>query len=172
MLRVILTFIMLCTISNLANANNAYQFEIKKTDNILFLELDLKEGDYIYWKHSGQVGKSSAISLDSLSNIKSYDIKWPFPTIKIENNNISYIYQGKVSIPIFLNIENIHHKAYAKIDIDYAICNKEECKPISQMIEESFIAHKIDDYNNYNDYKVTYIDIKQKDQDWKIIQNF
>jgi hypothetical protein len=63
---------MLCIISNLANAN---QFEIKKTNNILFLELDLNEGDYIYWKHSGQVGKASVISLDGLSNIKKLRYK-------------------------------------------------------------------------------------------------
>lgn len=160
MLRVILTFIMLCTIINFVNAN---QFEIKKTNNILFLELNLNEGDYIYWKHSGQVGKSSAISLDGLSNIKSYDIKWPFPTIKIENNNISYIYENRVSIPIVLNIDNINHQAQAKIDIDYAICNKEECRPLSQTIEESFSALKEEDYANYNDYKITYLEIKEQE---------
>ena len=160
MLRVILTFIMLCTLSNFVNAN---QFEIKKTNNILFLELDLNEGDYIYWKHSGQIGKASSISLDALSNIKSYDIKWPFPTIKIENNNISYIYQNRVSIPIILNIDNINHKAHAKIDIDYAICNKEECRPMFQTIEESFSALKEEDYANYNDYKITYLEIKEQE---------
>jgi DsbC/DsbD-like thiol-disulfide interchange protein len=89
MLRVILTLIIFCTINNFINAN---QFEIKKTNNILFLELDLNEGDYIYWKHSGQIGESSNISLYGLSNIKTYEVKWPFPSIKNENNTITPIY--------------------------------------------------------------------------------
>lgn len=143
-----------------ANNENSNHFSLNRNHNLLFLELDLKIGDYIYWKNSGQGGKNTYISLDKGENIKSYNIIWPFPEVSQHEETTTYYYQNHVTIPISLDIINLEKPFQAKINLEYAICNKNECRPISQDIDFVFTADKKDDYFYGNSFKVTDVEFK------------
>lgn len=120
------------------NASISYgfgsEFDLKIRNDIYSLDIKLPIGSKIYWINSDLNVPSTKVDLSRSSNIKSYDLLWPFPKITTEHNIKSYIYNGDLSIPIIIKAIDLSKPVDLKIDLSYAVCAN-ECYIKKQTIE-------------------------------------
>jgi suppressor for copper-sensitivity B len=94
----------------------------------LGLRFKLNNGWKIYGREPGSLGLPLNIKVDIANNIKTPKVKWPIPRIDYALDEISYIYEKKVTIPITAMFSNDKTIADVVVEADYLVCN-EVCLP-------------------------------------------
>ena len=75
--------------------------KVTKEKFYLGLEFKLEPGWKIYWRQPGDSGMPPTLDYKDSVNLKSLELKWPFPTKEYEAANIlTNIYDGEVIIPL------------------------------------------------------------------------
>lgn len=144
-------------ISNTAIASPIERFVLSSKEGSYSLSINLKAGNKIYWINPEDSDETTKIKLTDSSNLKKYEIWWPFPKKEIFGHNIvNYVYDGDVEIPLILEEIDNHKPIKLKAEINYVICGS-QCTPVSQVIErEISIASRHPIHNNIYIEKLSY----------------
>ncbi len=128
----------LCFFSFYANGNYGIvpKFTLQEGHCRVILNIELGKHAKIYWKNPGRLGFPTNINLSRSTNIKDFNIVWPFP--KVEGStpqDFYYYYSDAVTIPIEINAQDSSKPIALKADLNYAVCDN-KCIPVQQTIEQ------------------------------------
>lgn len=131
------SFIFFCLFCCSAHISYGFdsEFDFKTQNKIYSLDIKLPVGYKIYWVNSNLNMPCTKVDLSRSSNLKSYNLLWPFPNIITEHEIKRYIYNGDLSIPIMIKAMDSSKPVDLKIDLSYAVCAN-ECYIKNQTIEQ------------------------------------
>ena len=83
--------------------------KVQKEDFYIALDFNLKPGWKIYWRQPGDSGLPPDLDYKNSNNVKSLELKWPFPIKEYEAANLlTNVYKGNVIIPIKINLLQLY----------------------------------------------------------------
>ena len=81
--------------------------KVKKENFYIALDFSLKPGWKIYWRQPGDSGLPPNLDYNNTTNLKSLEIKWPFPSKEYEAANLlTNVYKDDVIIPIEIAVKD------------------------------------------------------------------
>ena len=103
--------------------------KVTKEKFYLGLEFKLEPGWKIYWRQPGDSGMPPTLDYKDSVNLKSLELKWPFPTKEYEAANIlTNIYDGEVIIPLEVAVNDHENPLNLKSILNFQVC-KDICIP-------------------------------------------
>ncbi len=113
------------------------EFTLKQEDDDYFLEINLPEDTILYAnKKANEFSFQSRFELLSSENLQGYEIHWPAPKVKSEENiGKIYYYDGNLRIPIEFAAKDYSKPVSFEMEAIYAICS-DQCTPMHQNIKE------------------------------------
>ena len=101
---------------------------IAGSDNHAALQINLAEGWHTYWRIPGDSGLPPMLSWAKSKNIESVEILWPAPKRKKEYEFNTFGYDGMVTLPLALNLEDETKPTKLDLNAQIMIC-KDICIP-------------------------------------------
>ena len=102
---------------------------VQKENFFIALDFDLKPGWKIYWRQPGDSGLPPNLDYKNSNNLKSLELKWPFPTKEYEAANLlTNIYKGNVVIPIAITVQDHTKPLNLQTILNFQVC-KDICIP-------------------------------------------
>lgn len=140
--------------------------------NKIFLNINLKNDDIIYWLHSGTEGYPIKFDLTQSENLSHFQILWPFPKYNYNDNKIqNYYYTDNIEIPIYLIPKNKKLPIDFKIDISFLLCGS-SCTPVKQNINTKvyYNSNDIEIFNDKNNFTIH--NVESEENKLKFIATF
>jgi suppressor for copper-sensitivity B len=141
----------------LSLSTNSFADEIliaQEDNGRLVVNLKLDEGSVIYWNKYTKIGLATKLDLINSSNIKSYNVDWPWPKFKPEGKVIAAIFDGDVRIPVYITPTNPSIEASFDVKLTYLLCNDLGCFPKEKIIRSSI--------NSYQSFSKASVDNNRK----------
>ena len=147
------------------NISNAQEYNIFKEDMVevsfissvtkvtdekfyLGLEFKLEPGWKIYWRQPGDSGMPPTLDYKNSINLKSIELKWPFPIKEYETENLlTNIYRGEVVIPLEVAVNDYKKPLNLKAKLNFQVC-KDICIPFETNLFINIDSGK----SNFTDY--------------------
>jgi len=127
------------------------------------LNIKLEDGWDSYWRTPGEVGLAPSFNWSSSKNLKSANIKYPFPTRFITSGIENFGYRDNISFPINIIPKAFNKPIDLKLKLEILIC-KEICVPQTHMLSLHIAT---DAAVNQEDYKI----IKLTEKNMPLISN-
>ena len=122
--------------------------KIDKNDFLIGLEFNLEPGWKIYWRQPGDSGLPPKLNFSSSKNLRSFKIKWPYPTKELEAANIlTNVYKGNVIIPIKISVIDKNKTLYLDAALSFQVC-KDICIPLETALFLKLYPGKSESTNN------------------------
>ena len=103
--------------------------KVKKENFYIALDFNLKPGWKIYWRQPGDSGMPPNLDYNNSNNLKSLDLKWPFPKKEYEAANLlTNIYKDNVIIPIAITVKDPTKPLNLQTVLNFQVC-KDICIP-------------------------------------------
>lgn len=112
-------------ISNLDSVN-------KNADLIVGVQFKLPKGWTTFWRTPGEVGYGAQFNWEGSSNIKSFEVFWPYPTREHIFDFYANVYENEVLFPIKIIPDNQLKPVSIKLSVDYLLCQAGACIPLQQ----------------------------------------
>ncbi len=120
-------------IASVANINNQSKI-------VLGLDFNLPSGWKIYSQNSTDIGIPPQLNFSGSDNYQKHEIIWPKAKEGQENFGSEVIkyhyYDGRVILPVIVDVSNISDTNKIKVAVHYSICNN-VCIPVQQNFELS-----------------------------------
>ena len=101
---------------------------------LLGLEFSLTPKWHIYWRNPGAAGLPPKIDWQGSTNIESVMILWPAPSRLVQFGLDSFIYEGRVTLPLLVKLKDERSPARLKLALSYAACS-DICIPYQARLE-------------------------------------
>ena len=103
--------------------------KVQKENFYIALDFNLKPGWKIYWRQPGDSGMPPNLDYNNSNNLKSLDLKWPFPKKEYEAANLlTNIYKDNVIIPIAITVKDPTKPLNLQTVLNFQVC-KDICIP-------------------------------------------
>ncbi len=103
--------------------------KVKKENFYIALDFSLKPGWKIYWRQPGDSGLPPNLDYNNTTNLKSLEIKWPFPSKEYEAANLlTNVYKDDVIIPIEIAVKDFTKPLNLETILNFQVC-KDICIP-------------------------------------------
>ena len=103
--------------------------KVKKENFYIALAFSLKPGWKIYWRQPGDSGLPPNLDYNNTTNLKSLEIKWPFPSKEYEAANLlTNVYKDDVIIPIEIAVKDFTKPLNLETILNFQVC-KDICIP-------------------------------------------
>ncbi len=103
--------------------------KVQKENFYIALDFNLKPGWKIYWRQPGDSGMPPNLDYKNSNNLKSLDLKWPFPKKEYEAANLlTNIYKDNVIIPILITVKDPTKPLNLQTVLNFQVC-KDICIP-------------------------------------------
>ena len=103
--------------------------KVQKENFYIALDFNLKPGWKIYWRQPGDSGMPPNLDYKNSNNLKSLDLKWPFPKKEYEAANLlTNIYKENTIIPIEITVKDPTKPLNLQTVLNFQVC-KDICIP-------------------------------------------
>jgi suppressor for copper-sensitivity B len=140
----VLFFLLSCLIVAETFAKD-YNFVLSEDVNSqLHFILDLNEGDVIYSNVADDTNPfPTSIKIFPTKNLKDYELKWPASKSKYQDGigQVRY-FDGRVEIYLELEEWGRAEPIDLKAEIEFVVCNDNQCIPFKQKIETELFVHE------------------------------
>ena len=103
--------------------------KVQKENFYIALDFNLKPGWKIYWRQPGDSGMPPNLDYNNSNNLKSLDLKWPFPKKEYEAASLlTNIYKDNVIIPIAITVKDPTKPLNLQTVLNFQVC-KDICIP-------------------------------------------
>ena len=103
--------------------------KVQKENFYIALDFNLQPGWKIYWRQPGDSGMPPNLDYKNSKNLKSLDLKWPFPKKEYEAANLlTNIYKDNVIIPIAITVKDPTKPLNLQTVLNFQVC-KDICIP-------------------------------------------
>ena len=103
--------------------------KVQKENFYIALDFNLKPGWKIYWRQPGDSGMPPNLDYKNSNNLKSLDLKWPFPKKEYEAANLlTNIYKENTIIPIEIKVKDPTKPLNLQTVLNFQVC-KDICIP-------------------------------------------
>lgn len=144
-IQVFKTFLLTILFSSIAiNAFAENKTSLRVDDQKVYLDINLNDGEKIYWIYPGKIGLGTKIDISESENINKYLIDWPWPNFENTDNGLTAVYHNNVSIPINIEPKIIDKEVLLKLKLNYLLCD-DKCTPKEVFIEEKIKGLKYEE---------------------------
>ncbi|MDG2000744.1 MAG: protein-disulfide reductase DsbD family protein [Alphaproteobacteria bacterium] len=103
--------------------------KVQKENFYIALDFNLQPGWKIYWRQPGDSGMPPNLDYKNSKNLKSLDLKWPFPKKEYEAASLlTNIYKDNVIIPIAITVKDPTKPLNLQTVLNFQVC-KDICIP-------------------------------------------
>ena len=97
--------------------------KVNKENFYIALDFNLEPGWKIYWRQPGDSGLPPNLDYKNSNNLKSLELKWPFPLKEYEAANLlTNIYKGNVVIPIEITVQDHNKPLNLQSILNFQVC--------------------------------------------------
>ena len=104
------------------------------SNRLMGLEFSLSPGWHIYWRTPGAAGLPPRLDWQGSSNIEAVKILWPDPSRLVQSGLDSFIYKGRVTLPLEVKVSDPGRASRLRLAISYAACS-DICIPYQAVLE-------------------------------------
>ena len=104
------------------------------------IEIGLDPGFKTYWRNPGEAGLPPAFDWSKSTNVEAVEVLWPAPSRSEDAAGVSYVYQGRVLLPVRVRPQDPAKPISLGLKIDYGVC-KDICIPAQAELSLRFPKH-------------------------------